>query len=94
MPAQLPDRDRHGVSPQAAGGFVPLRLREKLLPDITMSTPRKAWALRKFRVPGAVQRLLTVHRGAGTNGRFFDKTLLTRLAPIRRQVKPDAGNLM
>jgi hypothetical protein len=46
MPARLPDRDRHGVSPQAAGGFVPLRLGEKLLSDITMSTPREAWALR------------------------------------------------
>src|SRR5258708_5342212 len=41
MLAQLPDRDSHGVSP-GCGWFVPLRLGEKLLPGIVMSTPRRA----------------------------------------------------
>src|SRR5258706_7070719 len=37
MRVKLPDRDSHGVSPDR-GAVLPLHLREKLLPDLAMST--------------------------------------------------------
>ena len=40
MRMKLPDRDRHGVSPECGGRFVPLHLAEKLLPDVSKSTLR------------------------------------------------------
>src|SRR5882757_5890428 len=38
MRVKLPDRDRHGVSPDRGERIAPLRLAKKLLPDAAMST--------------------------------------------------------
>src|SRR5258708_39694281 len=51
MPVKLPYRDSHGVSPDLAA-VLPLHLREKLLPDLAMSTSSGRMRRRQHVMPG------------------------------------------